>query len=263
MYKKNPNTPEIPLCINILRLKSYLLPPDELMFFDWLIVKQISFNYKDFFYSQSRIESETRIKRSRQEIIVKKFIEFGIIDSQVRENKETRGRVRYFKVNFDALSDENILCEIISSKEGLFKDFMAFMKYHSSEQKKSLKTVKKDVIDHSVSDRIYKLLNDTYERRRIMYNNGELIEKKPKQKKSATQLQRNKIIDRKLQKLSETYDDNTIKNSFIAYIDAIFKEEADPNNLMSYFLSYKEVSGSFNVFEYYLDYFNLNYSYKD
>lgn len=48
MAKKALSAPEIPLCINVLRLLNYRLAPDELILFDWLTVKQISFKYKPF-----------------------------------------------------------------------------------------------------------------------------------------------------------------------------------------------------------------------
>ena len=51
MAKKALSAPEIPLCINVLRLLNYRLAPDELILFDWLTVKQISFKYKPFHYS--------------------------------------------------------------------------------------------------------------------------------------------------------------------------------------------------------------------
>ena len=38
MAKKALSAPEIPLCINVLRLLNYRLAPDELILFDWLTV---------------------------------------------------------------------------------------------------------------------------------------------------------------------------------------------------------------------------------
>ena len=102
----NPNIPEIPLCINVIRLQSYLLAPDEVILFDWFVVKQVAFKYQDFHYSQARIEEETRIKRTRQNMIISLFKEMGFLTSQVRENKETRGRVSYFKVDFEILANK-------------------------------------------------------------------------------------------------------------------------------------------------------------
>ena len=260
---KNPNIPEIPLCINVIRLQSYLLAPDEVILFDWFVVKQVAFKYQDFHYSQARIEEETRIKRTRQNMIISLFKEMGFLTSQVRENKETRGRVSYFKVDFEILANKDNLSEIIDAKTALFKDFLKYTKYLSSEQKKAVKPQKKDVFDANTADRIYNLLNSTYEERRIMYNKGELTSKKPDRAKSATQLQRNKTIERKLARLSQTYDDNAICHSFAAYTDSVFKEEKAPENFINYFLSYDDTTEAFGVFEYYLNNFNLNYGYKN
>lgn len=260
---KKTNAPEIPLCTNIIRLQSYLLAPDEVILFDWFVVKQVSFKFNEFHYSQARIEEETRIKRTRQNVIINKFKEMGFLFSQVRENKETRGRVNYFKVNFDILADKDVLSEIISEKDSIFKSFIQYMKYLSSEQKKFVKTKKNDSFDKETASRIYNLLNDTYEERRIMYNDGDLTSEKPERAKSRTQLQRNKPIEKKLIRLSQTYNDNAIKHAFAAYTDSVFKEEKSPENFMGYFLSYDDTTDSFGVFEYYLNYFNLNYGYKN
>ena len=51
-YKEEDVYKRQPLCINVLRLLNYRLAPDELILFDWLTVKQISFKYKPFHYSR-------------------------------------------------------------------------------------------------------------------------------------------------------------------------------------------------------------------
>ena len=51
MAKKTVSAPEIPLCTNVLRLLDYRMAPDELILFDWLVVKQIAFKYKPFHLS--------------------------------------------------------------------------------------------------------------------------------------------------------------------------------------------------------------------
>ena len=67
MAKKALSAPEIPLCINVLRLLNYRLAPDELILFDWLTVKQISFKYKPFHYSQARVEERSEERRVGKE----------------------------------------------------------------------------------------------------------------------------------------------------------------------------------------------------
>lgn len=44
MAKKALSAPEIPLCINVLRLLNYRLAPDELILFDWLTVNRFLLN---------------------------------------------------------------------------------------------------------------------------------------------------------------------------------------------------------------------------
>ena len=92
MAKKALSAPEIPLCINVLRLLNYRLAPDELILFDWLTVKQISFKYKPFHYSQARVEEETRIRRTRQEVIIKQFSALGFRGLQCTCRRGCPGR---------------------------------------------------------------------------------------------------------------------------------------------------------------------------
>ena len=116
---KNYEKPENPFATNIMRLQSYLVMPDEAVMFDMLLVKAVSFEYREYYYSQLKIEEETRIKRTRQDKIISYFAELGIIHSEVKKNS-TGGKVRYFSVNFNALSNEKILCEIIDRNSYLF-----------------------------------------------------------------------------------------------------------------------------------------------
>lgn len=263
MAKKSISAPEIPLCVNVLRLLEYRLAPDELILFDWLVVKQIAFKYKPFHYSQARVEEETRIRRTRQEVIIKQFSELGFLKTDIRVNSVTRGRVRYYSVDFKVLADEDILMEIISQQSSLFDGFKAYFVYHSKMQKKSREEVLKPAasLNREVADRIYRLLNTTYANRCLYYNEGGLNNnQKPKRLKSVTQLQRNKPIDRKLAKLAEYYDDDSIENAFLAYVDDILTGKKEPENLMYYFLSFDEVTDCFGVMNHYLNYFALNYT---
>ena len=76
------------------------------------------------------------------------------------------------------------------------------------------------------------------------------------------QLQHNKPIERKLAKLADYYNDNSIKNAFLAYVDEILTQKKEPENLMYYFLSFDETSDCFRVVNHYLNYFTLHYSYS-
>lgn len=129
-----PEAPEMPLSVNILRLHFYLLQPDEVVLFDWFIVKQISFKYSEFYYSQARIEKETRIKRSRQNAIISHFKELGFLSAEVRGNRAIRGKVSYFSVNFAVLNDPQVLGKVISMEYYEFIGFLRFMRYHAKMQ---------------------------------------------------------------------------------------------------------------------------------
>lgn len=262
---KKANQPEIPLCCNILRLQSYLLAPDELILFDWLVVKQISFRYKPFHYSQMRVEDETRIKRTRQEAIIAKFKEWGIIKVEVRQNEVTKGQVRYFSVLFKQLSDNSVLEKIISPTALLYINFRQYLLYHSEQQSFVLDPrQKEDDADVSDAEEAYQMLNRVYDERRIMFNEGELTGGVvPKRLKSHTQLQYNKTIAKRLQRLLRRYEGDTIRNSFVAYVDNMLAGEdyLVPKNQMAFFLSYNKEEEAFNVFDYYLNKFNLSYSF--
>lgn len=75
------------------------------------------------------------------------------------------------------------------------------------------------------------------------------------------QLQHNKPIERKLAKLADYYNDNSIKNAFLAYVDEILTQKKEPENLMYYFLSFDETLDCFGVVNHFLNYSILNYSY--
>lgn len=48
-----------PLCVNIQRLELYLLAPDEVIFFDWLVIKQsIVFQFKPFITNRKELRKK-------------------------------------------------------------------------------------------------------------------------------------------------------------------------------------------------------------
>ena len=130
--------PACPLCTNVLRVHDYLLSPDELIIFDSLVVKAISFHYKRFFYSQKRIEKETRVKRTRYEAIIKKFEEMGFLQTYVDKMPNSEGQIRYFYVNFQKLTEEEVLTKLVREKSTLFGAMRAYMEYHADEEFKAL-----------------------------------------------------------------------------------------------------------------------------
>jgi len=259
------DAPEMPLAINFLRLKSYLLSPDEAVMFDMMIIKASLFEYNPFYYSQRRIEDETRIKRRRQDKIISYFEDLGIIHSEVKENA-TGGKVRYFSVNFTSLCDEKILCEIIDHDSDLFKKVLQYVKYHSAQEKKSLKKKSEEtaIYKETVND-LYFTLNQTYKRRCEKFNEKKRENGETGGFKSIVQLPRNKTLEKRLFALSELYDSGSIENSFIAFVDWLLKEadvEEKPSNIMNYFLTHDFDNDKWAVFEKFLNKFSNVYSYS-
>ena len=92
-----------PLAVNILRLQKYnfdYLTLEEVVFFEYLVVKAVAFGHKPFYHSVKTIADETGIKRIKHATIVKKFVENGWLEV------ETKGfpKVKFFSVNFNKIS---------------------------------------------------------------------------------------------------------------------------------------------------------------
>lgn len=114
-----------PLCVNIQRLELYLLAPDEVIFFDWLVIKQsIVFQFKPFYYQSERIEKETRIKRRCLERIIKRFTAMGILFTDIRAKPNGVGCARYFNLSFTQIL--NRLPEIIDCESDAMKEFETY-----------------------------------------------------------------------------------------------------------------------------------------
>lgn len=155
--------------------------------------------------------------------------------------------------------------EIIRFQSLLFRDFLLYFKYHATLQKKSWQEQQKPAAAFSRESaaRIYDLLNDVYEERCKYYNDGGLTDGvRPKHLKTVVQLQHNKPIERKLAKLADYYNDNSIQKAFLAYVDKVLCGKTEPDNLMYYFLSFDETLDSFGVVNYYLNYYAMHYTYK-
>ena len=129
MAKKALSAPEIPLCINVLRLLNYRLAPDELILFDWLTVKQISFKYKPFHYSQARVEEETRIRRTRQEVIIKQFSALASKTDIKGHNSVTRD-VSAITPWTSVYLPTWMSCRNHHAPTTLFRDFILYFAYH-------------------------------------------------------------------------------------------------------------------------------------
>lgn len=262
----NSNEPMCPLCTNVLRMHDYLLAPDEIAIFDSLVIKAISFRYKPFFYSQKRMEKETRVKRTRYEAIIKKFENWEIIQTYVDRMPNTEGQIRYFYVDFHKLSQPEILAHIVNETSTLFLLTQEYMAHHHRagidmylrpEKKKEQRDKEKE---ERVVEEIRIMLQNTMNQRRRMYNNGELAEDHPTRKYEETTVALTAPQKKALLQLHMRYGNKAIEQAFTAYYDDVLDRVCKPKNIFNYFLTKDKVWNEYSVFTNYLGGFTLHYA---
>lgn len=96
----------------------------------------------------------------------------------------------------------------------------------------------------------------TYDNRLELYNKN----KDFKRAKSKTTLVINSNIKVKIKEALESIGEIGFNNAFMAYTDAVLKNEITPSKFLPYFL--KKQYGEYGVIETYLDRFNIDYGYK-
>lgn len=146
--KKDSN----PHAVNILKLQRYnfnFFSLEEVVFFEYLIVKARSFKFKQFYHSTSTISGEIGIKRTKLESIIKKFGEMGILHVELKGYPQ----VKHFTVNFERVA------------------FFLPQIYQSAENGKLSAEISKLLAD------FYNPLVETYQKK----NNIESINKKNKE----------------------------------------------------------------------------------
>lgn len=241
----------MPLCVNVMRLKSYLLKPDELIFFDWLIIKQTSFKEESFYYSYERIYEETRISRRRLDAIIKHFKEMGFLCSEAKGSYMAKGKVTFFKVNFNNLL--NCLDNIINSEHSeYYTSFYQFIKKLSNGEF----TQKRGDNWKERGKEYFKKIEEIYNSRIELYNKNHPNARK----KLKTGFSKSDIRYRKLYDINDIQGETSVRNAFIAFADAVISgKEEDVRHPLELFLT-KSDNGEYPVFTKYLDCFNVEYS---
>lgn len=257
-------TKHCPLCVNIQRLASYLLADDEVILFDWLTIKQSRvFDYKPFYYSLERIERETPLKRRRIERVIKRFCAMGMLQVATCQKSDSPGRVRYFRMDFKGVV--NKLPEIIDQERESAEDFCRYFKALANLQNRADKgkESRREREDREHAEELYNRLNNTYWDRIDMFNAGHLTEEEPDSIKVKTQLAKDRTTITKLTELSAKYEDETICRSFIALCDDFLKGSKATRkveNLLKYFLTYRQDEDVFSVVNLYITKFQKAYS---
>lgn len=91
-----------PTAINILKLQRYnfgFFAIEEVVFYEYLLVKARAFGYKEFYHSTATITKETGIRRSSLDAIIKKFVALGILNLCVKGFP----KVKHFTVDFNTI----------------------------------------------------------------------------------------------------------------------------------------------------------------
>ncbi len=253
---------EAPMCVNIVRLQDYLLPPDEVVLFDWLLVKQCYvFHHKSFYYSQRRVEKETRIGRRRFETIVQKFKEQGWLWSEVAPSGTRRSAVRRYLVFYDAIA--RILPKLVRYDTGtyaLYKSYLAKM----LQKSKAVGAKSTDRLPADVEMEVIALkdrLQAVYESRVKQHNDAVAVGLLLGNKRVVDKLPFREGLQSYLRKLIEKYPTDTIEHAFVAYCDQVLGGQLRPESFMGYFLHYNAVTDEFPIFNACLDAYVTTYSY--
>ncbi len=146
-----------PMAVNIQKLQRYnfnFFSLEEVIFFEYLVVKGRAFLFKPFYHSSSTIASETGIKRNKLESIIKKFQALQLIKVELKGYP----KVKYFLVNYSILPSlfdkiyqfaENGKLTVENRKllDDFYKPFVDSYKkkYNKEETLKELKKEKEEV----------------------------------------------------------------------------------------------------------------------
>lgn len=244
--KKSENiSVKYPLSINFKTYQQYdltITKLDEIVFFEWLIVKRLSFGSDEFFYQNDRVIKEIGIKRHRLDKIKKKFTFYGL-DIQLKGFTNTTNYI---------ITDEFVLNFVNTH---LIKEY----RVNTLKQLINLDFKNEIIVSKAEKKRILDLityLENIYNKRREMkFNKTE-----GKQKLDHTSLSHNKKTYQQIKLLIKKYPlKNTIGNSFICHVDKLINNEDSVTHILNNFSSYNRANDSFPIFESRLNEFNNNY----
>jgi hypothetical protein len=237
-----------PLAINILKIQEYDFSKtklDEVVFFEWLVIKRISFGTDTFYYQQRRITEEIGIKRTRLETIRTTFLGYGLVIEH---------SIIYNTVNYTvSLEFIKKFIDAGVKKEFQKPKFLNLGKLHFNTEKPISKNERKKIDD------LISRLNDLFNKRRKIYS-----DKNDEIEYTYSSLPINEKSYKYLLRLKSVYDNETIENGFTSYCDNVimFKDRIVKSNMINHFSSYDLFSKKFPVFEKYLFSFNQDYSIK-
>lgn len=245
MQDKENISVDYPLSINFKTFRQYdlkVISLEEIVFFEWLIVKRLSFNSDEFFYQNNRVSEELGIKRHKLENIKNKFSQDGLEIKLKGLNNATNYTIaNMFIENFV----NSYLLEPYRKatlRKLLNLDFKNEIKILAPEKNRIVSLIKS-------LEEIYNNMRE----RKIQYSNGKEFLKD-------TGLSYNNKTLQQLKLLKGRYKRGVIENSFICYVDHLIKGDDRTNHILNNFSSYDKANDSFPIFESRLNEFNNNYS---
>jgi hypothetical protein len=172
---------KIPFALNVLKFQRYnfsYFSCEEVVFFEYIIVKSKAFKQNSFFHSSETIFQETGIKKHSLSSIIKRFKQLGYLTVEVKGMP----RVKYFIVNFVRIyEDVGLIYQLEENGKPLY-DFRKLLadffqplvetyqeKYINKHIRKEIKKEKKDNISEEVLV-LFNLFNKYLEELKIDLN---------------------------------------------------------------------------------------------
>ena len=190
----------------------------------------------------------------------------GFLETYVDKMPNSEGQIRYFYVNFQKLTEEEVLTKLVREKSTLLEAMRAYMEYHADEEFKALcpSAVKEKPKKNQEEKRIEEIrvmLEETLNERREMYNNGKL-DIKPTRKLHPTTVVLTNQQKRGFLDLETRYGIESIHQAFIAYCDEVLEKVCKPKNLFNYFLTRDRFHHDYSIFINSLNSYMIKYSYQ-
>lgn len=144
-----------PLSINILKLQRYnfnFLKCEEVVFFEFLVVKGASFKYKPFYQSSETIFRETGIRKHSLQTIISRFESLGYISIEIKGMP----KVKHFSVHYPIIHNDLERIYLLTENGKPLYDFRKLLadfyqplteNYLKKNNKSILKENKKEKID--------------------------------------------------------------------------------------------------------------------
>ncbi|MCL6275423.1 hypothetical protein M3P19_15520 [Muricauda sp. 2012CJ35-5] len=226
-----------PLAVNFSKFKVYdfsFVNLEEVIFFEWLIVKQKCFgegNY--FFYQNKRIIEELGIKRTRLETIKGKFLDYGL---QIEQKGSLN--ITHYQVSYDFI--ENIVSDFV--KEEYRFAYIQNIRTLSFKSEKLTTTEEKE---HTLE--LIRELSFIYNERREVFN--ELNLNKVRILNIELDFTGSTIYN--LSRLMKRYSLDTIYVTFTLFVDYLLEDKDQTTHILNNFSSYDSQQDKFPVFGFY------------